>query len=238
MDGADSGELPPAWLERQLSMAAQVVIPGAEPIPRCPRTLALDIQYADDVAHVGAAWSDDQGERVFTARAAAPVGYVPGAFCFREGPPLVALIAAIATLGLQPELVLVDGHGLAHPRRAGAACWVGVETGLPTLGCAKQTLLPYVGSLGPERGARLPVFLGGEQVGFVLRTRDQVKPMFVSPGHRIGIEQAAERVLALPGSYRVPDPLRTADYAARRCAQGLSEPGWTDLGTLRSPSVA
>lgn len=227
-----SGELPPEWLARQQAMAARVQVAARQELPGQPRVLALDIQYVDDVAHVGAAWSDREGERVFTAQAAAAVAYVPGAFCFREGPPLVTLIEALRGAGLEPELVLVDGHGLAHPRRAGVACWVGVEAGLPTLGCAKQTLLPYEGVLGPARGARLPVLLAGEQVGFVLRTRDEVKPMFVSPGHLIGLEQSLERVLTLPGSYRVPDPLRTADYAARRSAKGLSEPGWIDLGVL------
>ena len=148
------------------------------------------------------------------------VPYVPRFFCFREGPPLLTTLMAIRErFDLDPDLILVDGHGIAHPRRFGLACWVGVKTGTPTIGCAKNTLLKYTGEVGRERGDVLPIRDGSQVVGAALTTRSEVKPVFVSPGHEISLETALEVILAL-SRYRIPDPLRRADQVARACARG------------------
>jgi deoxyribonuclease V len=114
-----------------------------------------------------------------------------------------------------PDLLLCDGQGLAHPRRCGLACHLGVVTGLAAVGCAKS---PYVGDAvepGHRRGDRAPLRDGDELVGHVLRTQDGVRPVYVSPGHRIGFDQSCEVVLATTSRYRLPDPLRRADHISR-----------------------
>lgn len=229
--------LPARWRERQQELAGRVSL-GPSNLGPSPRVLALDIQYVGEVAHLGGAlFTPGQAPRVFVGQAPTGAPYVPGAFCFREGPPLIAFVTALRARGEDPDLLLVDGHGIAHPRRIGVASWVGVETGIASVGCAKGTLLRCdFSGLGPERGDRVVVRLEDEPVGYVLRTRRAVKPVFVSPGHKVSLSESVERVLELPGDYRVPDPLRAADHAARRSAKGTPEPRWVQLGRIPSPT--
>jgi deoxyribonuclease V len=218
------------WHALQERLAAKVSRDPAD-LPSRPRVLALDVQYAGSVGHVGASLSrSGEGTRSWAARVPVEVDYVSGSFCFREGPPLLAMIEALHDEAF--DLLLVDGHGLAHPRRFGAACYVGLASGLPTIGCAKRTLLRYEGELATGLGARSPIVHAGELVGWALRTRAKVKPVFASPGHRVSLDQTAEQVLALPGLYRVRDPLRDADHVARASATGKARRGWRDLGEL------
>jgi deoxyribonuclease V len=126
----------------------------------------------------------------------------------------------------------MDGHGLAHPRRFGLACWVGVKTGVPAIGCAKRTLLQYSGEVERTRGNYLLIEDKDEILGAVLRTQDGVKPVFVSPGHKISLQTAIQVVLRLAPRYRIPDPLRVADQSARACARGVQPSGIRYLGTV------
>lgn len=138
---------------------------------------------------------------------------MPGLFAFREMP---ALLAALERLSVRPDLLVCDGHGLAHPRRFGLACHLGLVTGLPAIGVGKTPLVGVWDEPGPERGAWTPLRDGGEVVGRVLRTRDGVKPVFVSVGHRMSLDNAVDRVLALTPRYRLPETTRTADRLCRR----------------------
>ena len=140
--------------------------------------------------------------------------YVPGLLSFREAP---AVLDALAALVVRPDAILVDGHGLAHPRRFGLACHLGVLTGLPTAGCAKSVLVGEADPPGPERGGRTPLVHCGEVVGVALRTRSRVRPVFVSVGHRIDLAAAVKIVLRCGAGFRLPEPTRLAD---RRCAAG------------------
>lgn len=138
--------------------------------------------------------------------------YVPGLFAFRELP---ALVDALERLKVTPDLLVCDGHGLAHPRGFGLACHLGVLTGLPALGVGKT---PFVGTHetpGEERGAWTPIVHEGATVGRALRTRRGVKPVYVSQGHRISLDTATEQVLRLASRYRLPEPVRHADHLAR-----------------------
>jgi deoxyribonuclease V len=137
----------------------------------------------------------------------APFPYVPGLLSFREAP---AALAAFDRLRTVPDVVLVDGQGIAHPRRLGIASHLGLWLGLPTVGCAKSRLCGEYEEPGPSRGERSPLVHRGEVVGAVLRTRNRVKPLFVSPGHRCDLEGAVALVLALSGRYRLPEPARMA----------------------------
>lgn len=220
---------------------------GAKHLRRMPQMLrpyephetdvifALDAHYAGDLALVALdvqTWAGDGlGTHVGIAGVTAP--YVPGLLRLREGPPLLAMIeAARERLALRPDLILVDGHGTAHPRRFGLACWVGVNTDVPTIGCAKSTLLQYNGEVGRKRGDVLLIEASGEVVGAALVTRDNVRPVFVSPGHLVDLPTVLEAVLHLSGEHRVPEPLRRADQAARSCARGTTPDGVTLWGTL------
>ena len=134
--------------------------------------------------------------------------YVPGLLSFREAPPV---LAALAELETPPDALLCDGHGLAHPRRFGLACHLGVLTGTPAIGCAKSVLVGEHPEVAPSRGSRGPLEHRGERIGTVLRTRDRVRPVFVSIGHRVDLEAAAGLVLACAIGFRLPEPIRRAD---------------------------
>ncbi len=133
--------------------------------------------------------------------------YVPGFLSFRETPPV---LEALARLRTPPDLLLVDGHGRAHPRRFGIACHLGVLLDLPTVGVAKSILVGDPGEPGLERGRAAPLRDRGERVGTVLRTRSRVAPVYVSVGHRVSLRTAARLVLACGKGYRRPEPTRLA----------------------------
>jgi deoxyribonuclease V len=150
--------------------------------------------------------------------AAAPVDfpYRPGYLSFRELP---AVRAVLAELSEPPDLLLLDGHGVAHPRRFGLACHVGVEFDLPAIGCAKSRLCGrFVEPDAPAR-SRSGLKDGGELLGAVLRSRAAVRPIFVSVGHRITLDQAVEAVIGCLDGYRIPLPLRIAHNRARAAAR-------------------
>ena len=134
--------------------------------------------------------------------------YVPGLLSFREAP---AVLAALSELTTPVDALLCDGQGLAHPRRFGLACHLGILTGIPAVGCAKSVLVGEHGDLGPARGARVPLEHREERVGTVLRTRDGVRPVFVSIGHRMDLPAAEALVLACAIGFRLPEPVRRAD---------------------------
>lgn len=138
--------------------------------------------------------------------------YVPGLLSFREIP---ALSLALEQLSAPPDLLLVDGQGYAHPRRFGLACHLGLLAGVPTIGVAKSRLCGEHGPVPPEAGARVPLIDNGEVIGLVLRTRAGVAPLYVSPGHLISLEAAAEWTLRLCRGYRLPEPARLADRLSR-----------------------
>ena len=137
--------------------------------------------------------------------------YVPGYLSFREVP---VVLAALARLKRKPDIVLCDGQGYAHPRRFGLACHLGVVTNLPTIGVAKSRLIGTHEPVPPEKGAWVPLMDGDEQIGVVLRTRTRVAPLYVSVGHRVGLEQAIEIVLACTPKYRLPETTRQAHRLA------------------------
>ena len=150
-------------------------------------------------------------ECVATRKLAFP--YVPGLLSFREAP---ALLAALRKLRQPADVLFCDGQGRAHPRRFGLACHLGVLTGLPSVGCAKSRLIGDHGEPGPARGSRAALRDRGEVIGAVLRTRDGVKPLFVSVGHRIDLATAERLVLDCALGRRLPEPTRLADRLVAR----------------------
>ncbi|MGE0482087.1 MAG: endonuclease V [Phycisphaerae bacterium] len=148
-----------------------------------------------------------------TVRRAVRFPYVPGLLSFREAP---AVLAALRRLRQTPDVVFCDGQGLAHPRRFGLACHVGLWVDLPTVGVAKSRLCGEHDQPGARRGDACPLRLDGEVVGAVLRTRANVRPLFVSPGNLCEIEWATRVVLATTTSYRLPEPARLAHQLVTR----------------------
>jgi deoxyribonuclease V len=139
--------------------------------------------------------------------------YVPGLLSFREAP---AMLELLHRLSKKPDLLLVDGQGLAHPRRFGLACHVGMLGDVPTIGAAKTRLIGTYQVPGIERGAWSELIDRGETIGAVLRTRRAVRPVFVSIGHRISLKTAIDLVLRCTGRFRLPEPIRAADALSRQ----------------------
>ncbi len=137
--------------------------------------------------------------------------YVPGFLSFREVP---ALLRAFEKIRYIPDLFLCDGQGIAHPRRFGLACHFGVETGIPAVGVAKSRLTGEYKEPAAERGSLADLTNRGEVIGAVLRTRDRVKPLFISPGHLMTLTGSVERVMACGRGFRLPEPTRQADKLA------------------------
>ncbi|KAF1691450.1 deoxyribonuclease V [Pseudoxanthomonas koreensis] len=147
------------------------------------------------------------------ARVPTSMPYVPGLLSFRELP---ALLRALAMLSRAPDLAMVDGQGIAHPRRLGIAAHFGVATGLPAMGVAKSLLAGKFDPPGAERGDRSPVVHRGEVVGYALRSKPRCNPLIVSPGHRVSLHTAVELALRCLAGYRLPEPTRLADRLASR----------------------
>jgi deoxyribonuclease V len=137
--------------------------------------------------------------------------YIPGLLSFRETP---AVLQALTRLKTAPDLLICDGQGYAHPRRFGLACHIGLLCGIPSIGAAKKRLIGQHAPLGTEKGAQQPLLDREETVGMVVRTRTNVKPMYVSVGHRISLETAVQFVLACTPRFRLPETTRWAHRLA------------------------
>ncbi|WP_432188589.1 endonuclease V [Streptomyces sp. Tue6028] len=206
----------------QDELRERVVLDEAGPPPGTGRVTGVDVAYDDerDLVVAAAVVLDAAGlDVVAEATAVGQVSfpYVPGLLAFREIP---TVLAALDALPCAPGLVVCDGYGRAHPRRFGLASHLGVLTGLPTIGVAKNPFTFSYDEPGAPRGSSSPLLAHGptgeEEVGRALRTRDGVKPVFVSVGHRVGLDTACAHTLALTPEYRLPESTRLADSLCRR----------------------
>jgi len=181
-----------------------------------------DVSYAKRAATMYAAvvvldWPSLSVVEEVTAERRAAFPYIPGLLSFRELP---AVIAAFRKLRSQLDVIICDGHGVAHPRGFGIASHLGVLLDVPTIGCAKKRLVGEHAEPGAQRGARAPLRLAGRTIGTVLRTRSTVKPVFVSVGHRIGLSSAVRLVLETAVRYRLPEPTRLAHVLSNAARRG------------------
>jgi deoxyribonuclease V len=138
--------------------------------------------------------------------------YIPGLLSFREAP---LLLEAFQRLRRPPDVVLYDGQGIAHPRGFGLACHMGVLLDIPSIGCAKKKLVGDFGEVGLQTGSTTPLTIAGTIVGAVIRTRRGVKPVFVSPGHRVDVESSIQLVLGTCRGFRLPEPIRRAHFTVK-----------------------
>ncbi|HUU57868.1 MAG TPA: endonuclease V [bacterium] len=180
---------------------------------RIRRIAGVDVAYHRGLSlNVGAvvilSYPDLETEEVFCREAPTPFPYVPSLLSFREAPLCFDILKSLKG---KIDVLLVDGQGIAHPRRFGIASHLGVLLDIPTIGCAKSRLVgDEPKRLGQKKGAREALNHNGERVGTVLRTRTGVKPVYVSVGHRCRLEWAEELILELTPCFRIPEPISRA----------------------------
>ncbi|WP_093797849.1 endonuclease V [Streptomyces sp. Wb2n-11] len=203
----------------QDELRARVVLDEPGPPPGTGLVTGVDVAYDDARDIVAAAAVVLDAATLAVVEEATAVGrvafpYVPGLLAFRELP---TVLAALASLSADPGLVVCDGYGRAHPRRFGLASHLGVVTGLAAVGVAKNPFTFTYEQPGPHRGAMSPLLDGaGEEVGRAVRTQDGVKPVFVSVGHRVSLDNACAHTLRLAPGFRLPESTRRADALCRR----------------------
>lgn len=194
----------------QAALASQVRI---EPLGRKVETIAggdLSFNRDSDIVYAGFAVVRLSDLTVIERQSVvveAKFPYVPGLLSFREIP---SLLQVWEKLEHKPDAVMLDGQGLAHPRRMGIACHFGLLVDRPAIGCAKTLLVGRPEEPSPQRGDWCPIIQRKETVGAVLRTKDRVKPIFVSPGHLMDLDDAIRLTLACHTGYRIPEPTRQA----------------------------
>lgn len=164
-------------------------------------------------------WSDLKVQESVAIRRPVTFPYVPGLLAFREVP---IVMEALASLKTQPGLLICDGNGYIHPRRCGFACHLGIESGLPAIGVAKTPFIGKSEPLAEHRGAWQPIIDAGEIIGAAVRTQKQVKPVYVSVGHRISLRSAIDLVLRCAPQYRLPETTRQADQLSKGNAQPVT----------------
>ncbi|MGW1200022.1 endonuclease V [Streptomyces sp. NPDC002536] len=225
-----SRSVPPDWPTTEAEATAvqdelrnRVILDEPGPAPDAPLVaVGVDVAYDDErdvvaaaAVALDAATLEVVGQATAVGRVSFP--YVPGLLAFREIP---TVLAALERLAVEPGLVVCDGYGLAHPRRFGLASHLGVLTGLPTVGVAKNPFTFRYEQPGPLRGDTAPLLDGEEEVGRALRTREGVKPVFVSVGHRVSLDRACAQVLRLARGFRLPETTRAADALCRAALRG------------------
>ncbi|MFE4175622.1 endonuclease V [Streptomyces sp. NPDC056909] len=202
----------------QDELRGRVVLDEAGPPAGTGRVTGVDVAYDDARDVVAAAAVVLDAATLAVVDEATAVGrvtfpYVPGLLAFREIPTVLAALDALTS---DPGLVVCDGYGLAHPRRFGLAAHLGVLTGLPVFGVAKNPFTFSYEQPGTRRGDFSPLLADdGEEVGRALRTQPDVKPVFVSVGHRVGLATACAHTLRLTPAYRLPESTRRADALCR-----------------------
>ncbi len=215
---------PTRAVEIQRELAAQVRV---EPLNREVKLVAggdISFDRGSDTVHAGFVvlrLPDLQIVERKGIQATAAFPYVPGLLSFREIP---ALLQAWSLLELEPDAVIIDGHGMAHPRRVGIASHFGLLVDRPTVGCAKSVLVGQYQEPDGLRGSWTPLTQKGEEIGAALRTRDRVGPVFASVGHRIDIPGAVALILASGGRMRIPEPTRLAHNYVNELRRNSSQP--------------
>ncbi len=182
---------------------------------------AVDTDFNDKINRIyAAAVTIKYPEMTEVERVAAEMDaifpYIPALLSFREGP---VILKALSRLSVLPDVIIFPGHGIAHPRSFGMASHLGLIVDLPSIGCARKKLSGEFRMPPDEKGGCSSLFVANMEVGFVYRTKDNVKPMFISPGHKCGIRDSLEIVKKCLTDYRMPEPLRLAHLYANKYRQ-------------------
>jgi len=207
-----------------LRLRERVIVAPLEPLPHF--VAGADCAFSADkqtIFAVAVVYDRETQRVIEVARTTRPAEfpYVPGFLSFREGP---AVLQAIRALRNEFGAVLFDGQGFAHPRRCGIASHLAIQLDKPGVGVAKSRLLGTFGRLAANAGATTPLLDGEEQIGVVLRTQKEVRPVFVSIGHRVDLASAIKLVLACCARYRIPEPTRQADIEVAKLKRSNDTP--------------
>jgi len=188
-------------------------------LPRTIKTVAgADISYSKGsnlffAAVLILAYPDLEVIEEASSSAQVSFPYIPGLLTFREGPPLLQAFAKIKRV---PDVVIFDGQGISHPRGIGLASHLGLFLNIPTIGCAKKRLVGTHEEVGIEAGSIAPLRFGNKTIGAAVRTKSNVQPVYISPGHKIGLDKAISIALSSCSGYRLPEPVRQAHLAVNR----------------------
>jgi deoxyribonuclease V len=206
---------PEEAIRLQGELRSRVLIQPLE-IENVHTVAGVDVGFRDEQAHAAVvvlSYPSLQLLEDVVAEIPIPFPYVPGLLSFRETP---AILAALEELPFLPDVLVCDGQGIAHPRRFGIACHLGVLLDKPAFGCAKSILVGRHGPLGEIPGSTSDLITGAEVVGAAVRTKQGVKPVYISVGHRVDLPAAVSFTLACTRGYRLPEPTRLADRLASR----------------------
>jgi deoxyribonuclease V len=206
--------LPHEAIQLQRDLAAQIITDQPLPLAAVRLVAGVDVSVKNDVSRAAVVVLRYPALDVIeTVKAERPTTfpYVPGLLSFREG---AVIVDALRKLQATPDVFIFDGQGTIHPRRIGIACHIGLWLDRPTVGCAKKRLVGHAETLPATKGSWVPLVDRGETVGVVLRTRTNIKPVFVSVGHRATLDDARQLVLSCTTRYRLPEPTRAAHHAA------------------------
>lgn len=216
---------PKAAIERQRELRA---LTNLTPLNSPIRYIGgADIAYDknSDVVHAGIVVLDYETMEIVCSSSIVDTiqfPYIPGLLSFREIP---SILKAWEALPIRPDVMMLDGHGIAHPRRVGVATHFGILTACPSLGCGKKHLIGNYVAPAEEKGSFSPIEEEGEIIGHVVRTCAGVKPVWISPGHGMSLLQSVEIALHCARTYRIPEPTRQADILVNALRRGEQEVG-------------
>ncbi len=205
---------PQQAIDLQRQMAQETITDKPLDLEQVKLVAGVDVSVKDDMSRAAVVVLSYPALEVVesvTAIQPTPFPYIPGLLSFREGPVLEEAFEALQS---EPDVFIFDGMGIMHPRRLGIGAHMGLWLQRPTLGCGKSHLVGKYDTPGTERGALSPVMYRGEQLGVVLRTRANVKPVYISPGHLIDLASSIALILSCTPKYRLPEPIRQAHNAA------------------------
>jgi deoxyribonuclease V len=207
----------------QRELAPQVITDQPLPLDTIRLVAGVDVSVKDNVSRAAVVvlrYPALTPVETVTAERPTTFPYIPGLLSFREG---AVILDALRKLESTPDVFVFDGQGTIHPRRIGIACHIGLFLDMPTVGCGKKRLTGHHAAVPAEKGSWVPLIDQGETIGIVLRTRTNVKPVFVSVGHRATLDDARALVLACTTRYRLPEPTRAAHNAAGQAARDADQ---------------
>jgi deoxyribonuclease V len=201
----------------QYELAGRLVLEDGHS-PKLKKIAGADISYSknDDLFFAGVVVLDAASLEIIEEGSSVDhvsFPYIPGLLSFREAP---VLLKAFEKIKSRPDIVIFDGQGIAHPRRLGLASHMGLFLDIPSMGCAKKKLVGDFAEPGNKKGSWSELVHRGEKIGAVLRTKDGVKPVFISPGHKIGFARVVQTALSCCNGYRIPEPTRQAHLLVNR----------------------
>ncbi len=208
--------LPHEAMALQSRLSKKVILESTRPISNIKTVAGIDTYYGKSRSHAAAVCLDlrsMQTLEIATATKTVEYAYIPGLFSFREGP---AVLSALKKLKTIPDLLIFDGHGIAHPRQFGIASHIGLLIDLPSIGCAKTRLIGQHSEPDAEKGSFAYLRDQDKIIGAAVQTRSNVKPVYVSIGHRMNLKDSIRIILMCCTKYRLPEPIRRADALARR----------------------